>query len=248
MEGGGAFTIMKSSYKIRLCDTSRSPRFVFCQNSISKLIFYLFYIQCKGGKMDSYARRVHNQQELTMSTTNRFEFDTAHSTIGFSIRHLMVSKVRGAFTQWSGSLAFDENDLANAEVNVEIQAASIDTHEKQRDDHLRSADFFDAANHPRLTFRAKGAQKTGEGRYRVSGELTIRGTTRPVDLEVEYNGRAKDPWGGERVGFEAHTSINRKDFGLTWNQALETGGVLVGEKIEINLEVQAKAVAAAAAA
>jgi polyisoprenoid-binding protein YceI len=178
----------------------------------------------------------------------KFEFDTTHSTVGFMVRHLMVSKVRGAFTRWGGTLAFDESAPEKAELDVSIDAASIDTHEKQRDDHLRSADFFDAANHPALTFRAKGAKPAGEGRYTVQGELTIRGTTRPVTLEVEYNGRAKDPWGGERVAFEARTSINRKDFGLTWNQALETGGVLVGEKIEISLDVQAKAVAAAAAA
>ena len=178
----------------------------------------------------------------------KYEFDTTHSTVGFAVRHLMVSKVRGAFTKWSGTLQFDERAPEQAELDVTIDAASIDTHEKQRDDHLRSPDFFDAANHPSLTFRAKGAEKKGEGRYVVRGELTIRGTTRPVDLDVEYAGRAKDPWGGERVAFEARTSINRKDFGLSWNQALETGGVLVGEKVEINLEVQAKAVAAAAAA
>lgn len=179
---------------------------------------------------------------------NKYEFDPSHSNVSFWVRHLMVAKVHGNFAKWAGTLVFDEQNPAATEIDVAIEAASIDTREPQRDDHLRSADFFDAANHPRLTYRATGAEKIGEARYRVSGNLTIRGTTRPVDLDVEYAGGAQDPWGNQRVGFSARASVNRKDFGLTWNQALETGGVLVGEKIEITLDVEAKLVAAAVAA
>jgi polyisoprenoid-binding protein YceI len=171
-------------------------------------------------------------------TKNKWNIDAAHSGINFSIRHLVVSKVRGRFAKYSGSLELDAQDLTRSSVEVTIDASSIDTGVGQRDDHLRSADFFDAAKFPELRFRSKRIEKVGND-YRVHGELTIRDITREVTLDVEYGGNAKDPWGNERVAFAAKTSIDRKDFGLSWNQALEAGGVLVGERVDIELELEA---------
>jgi polyisoprenoid-binding protein YceI len=179
--------------------------------------------------------------------TKQYSFDTSHSNIGFWVRHLVVSKVHGNFTRWSGSMNFDETDPASASVDVTIEAGSIDTREPKRDEHLRSADFFDVANHPELRFRSTKIEQKSLTEFTLHGDLTIRGTTRPVALQVESLGQAKDPWGNTKAGFSARTTINRKDFGLTWNQALETGGVLVGEKIEIELDVQAAQSIAAAA-
>jgi polyisoprenoid-binding protein YceI len=187
---------------------------------------------------------------MTMTTSNNssWNIDTTHSGINFSIRHMVVSKVRGRFTKYSGVLKLDENDLTQSVVEASIDAASIDTGTAQRDDHLRSADFFDVEKYPELRFRSTRLQRVAEDRYQVTGELTIRDTTREVTLDVEYGGRAKDPWGNDRVGFIARTSLDRKDFGLKWNQALEAGGVLVGDRVEIELEVQAVKAAAQKAA
>ena len=181
-------------------------------------------------------------------TTSKWNIDTTHSGINFSVRHMVVSKVRGRFAKFSGSVELDEYDLTRSAVDVTIDAASIDTGTAQRDEHLRSADFFDVAKFPELRFRSNGIEKLSEDRYRVSGELTIRDVTREVKLEVEYGGQNKDPWGNERIGFFAKTAVDRKDFGLGWNQVLETGGVLVGDRIEIELEIEgikAKSVQAA---
>jgi polyisoprenoid-binding protein YceI len=169
----------------------------------------------------------------------QWEFDLVHSSIGFWVRHLMVSKVRGRFARWSGKLELDEQAPAASRVELQIEAASIDTQEPQRDAHLRSADFLDVERFPSLTFKSTSVERVGEGDFRVRGDLTIRGTTLPVVLEVEDGGRVQDPWGGQRVGFSARTTLNRKDFGLGWNQMLETGGVVVGDKVEIALEVEA---------
>jgi len=181
-----------------------------------------------------------------MNTTTRpphvpttWDIDTVHSNVDFTVRHLVISKVRGRFTRWSGSLTLDDANPANSHVEVQIEAASIDTHEPQRDAHLRSADFFETEKHPQLLFRSTRVEPAGAARYRVTGDLTIRGVTRPVVLDVEAMGRAKDPWGGERAGFSATTAIDRREFGLTWNQALEAGGVVVGEKVEIGMEIEA---------
>jgi polyisoprenoid-binding protein YceI len=171
-------------------------------------------------------------------TTNSWTFDTAHSGIGFAVRHLMISKVRGSFDKWTGTLQYDESDPTSTQIDVRVEAASINTKEDKRDAHLRSPDFFDVESHPELRFKSTLVRQDGDD-YVVAGELTIRGVTRAVELTVERLGSGRDPWGGERAGFSAKTSINRKDFGLTWNQALETGGVLVGEKIEITLDVEA---------
>jgi polyisoprenoid-binding protein YceI len=170
-----------------------------------------------------------------MTTWN---IDTSHSGVHFTVRHMVIAKVRGAFDRWQGTFQFDEANPAASKVSVRIEAASVNTREEKRDAHLRSADFFDVENHPALTFESTKVEKAGDG-YRVSGNLTIRGVTKEVVLEVESLGKGKDPWGNERIAFQAQTSVNRKDFGLNWNQALEAGGVLVGEKVEIALDVQA---------
>lgn len=166
-----------------------------------------------------------------------WSLDTAHSEVGFSIRHMMFAKVRGSFTRWSGSVSADEQGaLTNVSADIEID--SIDTREPQRDGHLRSPDFFDAATHPKMSFRSTGVRGDTAGQFQIDGELSIRGTTRPVTLDVEYTGGGKDPWGNTRRGYRAHAKINRRDFGLNWNQALELGGVLVGETVEIEIETQ----------
>jgi polyisoprenoid-binding protein YceI len=177
----------------------------------------------------------------------KWKFDTVHSSVSFSVRHLMISKVHGSFKTWSGSLETDDANPANSKVQVSIDAASIDTKEPQRDDHLRSADFLDAANHPTITFESTGVQKVNDEHFKVSGNLTIRGVSKPVTLDTEYFGRQKDPWGGERAGFSAKTSVERKDFGLVFNIALDGGGFVIGDKVEITLDVQAVKETAAAA-
>lgn len=172
-------------------------------------------------------------------TTNNWNLDTVHSGINFTVRHMVVSKVRGRFAKFSGSVALDEDDLTRSVVEATIDASSIDTGTAQRDDHLRSADFFDAERFPQIRFRSTRIEKLGGDRYRLTGDLTIRDVTRPIALDAEYGGRGKDPWGNERVGFTARGSLDRKDFGLKWNQALETGGVLVSDHVEIEIEAQA---------
>ena len=180
-----------------------------------------------------------------MTTWN---IDTSHSGAHFSVRHMVISKVRGAFERFTGVIELGEANPAASKVSVSIDATSINTHEPKRDAHLRSADFFDVEKYPELTFVSTKVEKVGDAEYRVTGDLTIHGVTKEVVLDAESLGVNKDPWGNDRIGFAATTSINRKDFGLSWNQALETGGVLVGEKIEISLDVQAVKAAATKAA
>jgi polyisoprenoid-binding protein YceI len=170
---------------------------------------------------------------------HNWNIDAAHSGIHFSIRHMVVAKVRGRFAKFAGIVEIDDADLAQSTVEATIEAASIDTGVTQRDDHLRSPDFLDAAKFPELRFKSTRIEETGGERYRVTGELTIRDVTREVILDVEYGGRASDSWGNQRAGFFAKTAIDRKDFDLQWNQVLEAGGVLVGERVEIELEVEA---------
>lgn len=179
--------------------------------------------------------------------TNRWDIDLGHSAIHFWVRHMVISKVHGRFARWSGALELDLADPTRSSVEVRIDAASIDTQVADRDAHLRSADFLDVANHPELTFRSTRIEKAGEG-YRVVGSLTLHGVTREVVLDAEFSGTGKDPWGNERAGFSARTVLDRKEYGLAWNAALETGGLLVGEKVEITLEVEAVRKTAAVAA
>lgn len=179
---------------------------------------------------------------------NHWNIDPAHTGINFSVRHMVVSKVRGRFGKYSGTIQLDDGDFTRSSVDVRIDASSIDTGVADRDTHLRSPDFFDVEKFPELRFRSHRIERVDDTRYRVIGELTIRDVKREVSLDVEYGGRGKDPWGNERVGFVAKTSIDRKEFGLTWNQVLESGGILVGDRVDIDLDVQAVRAAAQSAA
>lgn len=167
-----------------------------------------------------------------------WQIDQSHSHVDFWVRHMMISKVRGQFEQFSGTIEADEQDVTSARVDVQIEAASINTKDAQRDGHLKSPDFLNAEQFPYLTFKSTRVEKLDDTSARLFGDLTIRDITRPVVLDVEYEGRAKSPWGTTSAGFSAHTKINRKDWDLTWNVALETGGVLVGEEINIDIELE----------
>jgi len=184
------------------------------------------------------------QEENSMTTataklTGEYTIDTAHSRVGFVARHAMVTKVRGAFNEWEGSATIDGENPANSSARVTIQARSIDTRNKQRDEHLRSNDFLDMNTHPAITFVSTAVEQIDDSTYRMMGDLTIRGVTKPVNITFEYVGTAVDPYGNRRVGLEGSVVINRKDFGVTWNAALEGGGVLVSEKITLEIEVSA---------
>ncbi len=168
-----------------------------------------------------------------------WEFDPAHSSAEFAVRHMMVSTVTGRFKSLRGRIELDEADLVKSQIEAEIDAGSVDTGIPDRDNHLRSADFFDAANHPKLTFRSSRIELEGEDEGRLHGDLTMRGVTRPVSLKASYLGEVKDPWGNLRRGFVAETTLNRKDFGIAWNQVLDAGGVLVGDKVKVTLNIEA---------
>lgn len=164
--------------------------------------------------------------------------DPAHSQILFAVRHMMIATVRGKFAQFEGTVEFDEANPTQSRVRVQIAAASIDTGIEQRDAHLRSPDFLNAELYPYLIFESTRIEKIDDSRGRMIGNLTIRDITREVVLDVTYAGQARSPWGSISAGFSAHTKINRKDWNLTWNQALETGGVLVGDEITINIDLE----------
>jgi polyisoprenoid-binding protein YceI len=168
---------------------------------------------------------------------SKWNIDASHSNLQFSVRHMVISKVRGAFERFGGSFELDEANTPS-NVNVTIDASSIQTREPKRDEHLRSRDFLDVATYPTLSFVGTSAEARGD-RFEIRGELSLHGVTRPVVLEAEFQGLGKDPWGGERAAFSARASIDREAFGLHWNQVLEAGGVLVGTKIDIEIEVQA---------
>lgn len=168
-------------------------------------------------------------------TDGTWTIDPSHSEVGFQVRHLMVSKVRGSFASFSGNIVVDGD---SASVSVEIDPASINTRDENRDNHVRSGDFFDVENHPKWTFVSNSVKIAGND-ITVSGDLTMRGVTKPVVLAGEFLGVNTDPWGNNKAAFEASATVNRKDFGIEWNAPLETGGVLVGEEVKISLEVQA---------
>lgn len=168
-----------------------------------------------------------------------WEADVTHTHIGFSVRHMMISNVKGEFGKYSVKVQADPKDLAKATVEATIDVKSITTGNGKRDDHLRSPDFFDVAKHPTMIFKSKSVKKMGKDKLKVAGDLTIRGVTKPVTLDVAgLVGPIKDPWGNQKVGFQATTKINRKDFGLTWNKALEAGGLLVGNDVTITLDLE----------
>lgn len=174
------------------------------------------------------------------ATTGRttWAIDPVHSSVEFAVRHLMITTVKGRFTDVQGTVVLDAANPAAASAEITIGVASIDTREPQRDAHLRSADFFDADTFPTLTFRSRRLDRVGDDRFSLAGDLTLRGVTREVVLDVTAEGHSPDPWGGERAGYSATTKIKRSDFGLTWNQLLETGGLAVSDDVRITLDVQ----------
>jgi polyisoprenoid-binding protein YceI len=171
--------------------------------------------------------------------TGSYTVDTAHSRIGFVARHAMVTKVRGSFNQFAGTGYFDALDPSRSSLDVTIQATSIDTRNADRDAHLRSNDFFDMDNYPEIRFVSTAVDALDEDSYRVTGDLTIKGMTRPVTIDFELTGAVVDPWGNQRVGLEGHVTVNRRDWGVNWNAALEAGGVLVSENVVLEFEISA---------
>lgn len=169
----------------------------------------------------------------------RFEIDSAHTVVEFAVRHLVISKVRGVFTGVRGTIEIDDQDMTRSHVDVRVDTASIDTNDPARDQHLRSPDFLDVETYPEMTYRSTLVEVLDAQHVHVVGELTLHGITHEVTLATTYGGRVRDPWGNERVGFEAETSFDRRDFGLNWNAALEAGGVLVGDIVDISIEVEA---------
>lgn len=167
-----------------------------------------------------------------------YQIDQSHSQIQFSVRHMMLAKVRGVFEKWSGTIELDEQNPARTTVDITIDAASINTKEDQRDGHLRSPDFLNAEQYPSLRFKSTKVEVQGSNRAKLYGDLTIRDITKPVVLDVEFQGSAKSPWGTTSYGFSGSTKMNREDWGLTWNQALETGGVLVGKEVQIDIDLE----------
>jgi len=167
-----------------------------------------------------------------------WSLDKAHSNIGFSIAHLVISDVQGNFTDYSVKFTTNKEDFSDASIEVEIQTASINTDNKKRDDHLRSDDFFDAEKFPTITFRSKSFEKVGDNKFTVTGDLTMHGVTKEVVLDMVYRGQVKDPWGNTKAGFKATTSLDRYDYGLKYNSTLEAGGVLIGKEVDVHIELQ----------
>ncbi|MFJ9247105.1 YceI family protein [Streptomyces sp. NPDC101776] len=171
--------------------------------------------------------------------TGEYTIDPSHTTLGFTARHAMVTNVKGKFLDFTGTLHLDGSDPAKSTASLDVKMESIDTGSPDRDGHLKSADFFKTDEFPTMTFRSTSAEALGGDDYRITGDLEILGTTKPITIDLEFNGAAKDPFGNERVGFEGKAEILRSEFGLTWNAALETGGVLVSEKIKLNFDISA---------
>ena len=172
-------------------------------------------------------------------TTEKWVIDADHSLVEFSVKHMMIAKVRGNFAKFDANITADSSDLTTAAIEFTIDTASISTKNEDRDNHLRSADFFDVESYPNITFKATEITKVSGDDYKVSGDVTIKGVTRPETFDVTFEGEGKDPWGNTKAGFSAKTKVNRSDYGLTYNAALETGGVLIGDQITINIELEA---------
>ena len=187
--------------------------------------------------MAQAAQALRTLEGIEVPSPGVWEFDKSHSRVGFVARHLMISKVRGVFERYDGAVTIGETPEESA-VEVTIEAASITTRDEKRDGHLVSADFLDAAAFPALRYASRRVERTGDTSLRIEGDLTIRGVTQPVTLEAEFVGVATDPWGTAHAGFTARAEIDREAFGITWNQALETGGVLVGKRVQIDLDIQ----------
>ena len=172
-----------------------------------------------------------------MATTT-WTIDSTHSEIGFKVKHMMFTNVSGKFDAYEGTIETEENDFTTAKISFSADIASIDTRNTDRDNHLKSGDFFDAENHPKLTFTGKSFNKINDHNYELTGDLTIKGISKEVKLPVEFSGLMQDPWGNTKVGLNIETKINRKDWGLNWNATLETGGVLVGEEVKLIIDLQ----------
>ncbi|WP_030928738.1 YceI family protein [Streptomyces sp. NRRL B-24720] len=179
--------------------------------------------------------------------TGTYTIDPSHSSIGFTVRHAMVTNVRGSFGDHEGTLTLNGDNPHHSTASIDVKIASVDTGIADRDGHLVSGDFFDAEKFPLMTFRSTHAEQLGGDRYRITGDLTIKEITRPLAIDLEFNGSATDPYGNERVGFEGSADILRSDWGLTWNAALETGGVMVSDKVKLNFDISAIKAAAAQA-
>ncbi|MFI8520542.1 YceI family protein [Streptomyces sp. NPDC085481] len=193
--------------------------------------------------------RKNNESAATVATlpvdpalaalTGEYTIDPTHSSIGFTVRHAMVTNVRGSFAEHEGTLKLDGADPAASTAAIDVRIASVDTGIADRDGHLRSGDFFDAEQFPLMTFRSTHAEQLGGDKYRITGELTIKDVTKPLAIDLAFNGAATDPYGNERVGFEGYAEILRSDWGLTWNAALETGGVMVSDRVKLNFDISA---------
>lgn len=168
-----------------------------------------------------------------------YTIDATHTTIGFVARHAMVTNVKGGFQDFTGTLDLDGTDPANSSARIDVEMASLDTGNADRDGHLKSAEFFSIEEHPKMSFRSTSTEFLGGDDYRITGELSLLGTTKPITIDLEFNGTATDPFGNERVGFEGKAELLRSEWGLTWNAALETGGVLVSDKIKLNFDISA---------
>jgi polyisoprenoid-binding protein YceI len=187
--------------------------------------------------METLSKQTAEQQVATKQTT--WQLDPVHTTVKFAVRHMVVAEVSGRFSKFEGTIVRPTEDFSNGVIEVKINAASINTDNEMRDNHLRSADFFDVEKHPELIFKSRAFEKTGNDEYKILGDLTMHGVTKPVELKAEYFGEIKD-WEGKRhIGFKAEGALNRADYGLTYNMALEAGGVVVGEKIKLHLDVEA---------
>jgi len=175
----------------------------------------------------------------TATTTTAWTIDPSHSAVEFSVKHMMFATAKGRFSDVTGTITLDNEEVTNSAVDVEINAASIDTHDAKRDEHLKSADFFDVETYPTITFRSTKVESAGGSDLRVTGDLTIHGVTKEVVLDAKFNGQGTNPWGQGVLSYSATTTINRKDFGLNWNAALESGGVLVSDEVKITIEIEA---------
>lgn len=169
----------------------------------------------------------------------KWAVDASHSSLDFSVKHMMIAKVKGTFHTFEAQIEADPSDLTSASIRFDIDLNSIDTKNSDRDAHLRSADFFEIEKYPKLTFVATSIEKTGDGEYDVTGDVSLHGVTRSETFEVSFEGAGKDPWGNEKAGFSAKGSLKRSDYGLTYNAVLETGGVLIGDEVKISIEIEA---------
>ncbi|UKY53844.1 YceI family protein [Streptomyces inhibens] len=197
----------------------------------------LFSRTAKAAKNDT-ATAVQAGRDLK-HLSGDYRVDPDHSEIGFAVRHAMVATVRGRFADFEGNLSLDGADPSRSSAELVIKVASIDTNQEQRDEHLRTSDFFDASTFEHIAFRSTSAERLGDDAYRMTGDLTIKDVTRPVTLDLAFNGHAKDPYGNDRVGFEGVTKVNRADWGLSYNAALEAGGVLIGEQVKLSFDISA---------